>query len=94
MWTTEERCGRRAVAPGEAMEGYLKVQRPGELHSEETLARYAPGKPDSDKDGPSDRQGSLYGCHSCVPLKRDEKLNFHDVEAAFACFYAVKTCSN
>ena len=43
MWTAENGCRQRAVS-AETMEGYIKVQRPGELHSDETLARYAPGK--------------------------------------------------
>ena len=44
MWTAEDRFGQRVGARGGAMEGYIKVQRPGELHSDETLARYAPGE--------------------------------------------------
>ena len=69
MWTAEDcgqrgggqgedGCGQRGIGQGEAMEGYIKVQRPGELHSEETLARYAPGEPSRPR---------ADGCSSCSP---------------------------
>ena len=44
MWTAESGCGQTRPVSAETMEGYIKVQRPGDLRSEETLARYAPGK--------------------------------------------------
>ncbi|XP_037079545.1 hormone receptor 4-like [Pollicipes pollicipes] len=43
MWTSADADARRS-AEAAAMNGYIKVQRPGELRAEEGLARYTSGK--------------------------------------------------